>query len=71
MVTRRRLYFSAVLWLRPLLTYCASQFFQGGGVRLKESSPNIIILMCACRLSWIMCDSCGEYPIRRFPALSD
>jgi hypothetical protein len=42
---------SAVLWLRPLLTCCAPQIFQGGGVRLKEPLPDTGILMCACHLS--------------------
>lgn len=62
---------SAILWLRGIdrLAVPLYFFFQGGGVRLKAG--NIGIPLCACRLSWIMVASCGEYPIRRFPAPSD
>jgi hypothetical protein len=63
-------YFGLRHWHRQ--TYCdRALFFQGGGVRLKEQLANLGIPRCACRLSWTMVASCGEYPIRRFPALSD
>ena len=62
---------SAVLWLRSLQTCCAPQFFQGSGVRLKESLPNIGIRFVPVAFLGPLLPPVVSNPIRRFPALSD